>query len=284
VAGTKGATARRAHVTSPAWRALAFGAGLALSIFLLLPHATIVLLSFARVSDWTTQILPPSYTIENYTRLFAEPSFVDPIVNSAVMAAVSSFAALCFGVAAAYLTTRYRFRGRALASWLLLVPWSLPGTVLALQIVETYSRPTALTAGFVLAGSYWLLPAIYFLRNMPLVLRAAQVNLAQLDPSLEAAARSLGASWATTMRRVVLPLILPGAIAGTVLAFSLALGEFVASIVAYVYSNRPISIHIDISMRQGDLGTAAAYGTILIVAVGAALAFMGGDDRGRTGA
>jgi iron(III) transport system permease protein len=116
---------------------------------------------------------------------------------------------------------------------------------------------------------------------MPLVMRAAQVNLLQLDPSLEAAARSLGASWATAMRRVVLPLILPGALSGALLAFALALGEFVASIVAFVYSNRPISIQIDQAMRQGDLGAAAAYGAILILAVGISLAVMPGEDRGR---
>lgn len=279
--GTKGAAMRRVRVASPAARATALAAGSLLAVLVLLPHATIILLSLARISTWTTQILPPDYTLENYARLFSETSFIDPIVNSVVMAAVSSVAALVIGVAGAYLVTRFRFRGRATTALLLLVPWSLPGTVLALQIVETYSQPTALTAGAALAGSYWLLPMIYFLRNMPLVLRAAQVNLSQLDPALESAARSLGASWATTMRRIVLPLILPGALAGTLLAFALALGEFVASIVAYVYSNRPISIQIDISMRQGDLGTAAAYGAILILAVGLALLGLGGDDRSR---
>ena len=162
---------------------------------------------------------------------------------------------------------------------LLLVPWSLPGTVLAFQVVEAFTQPSFLTAGQTLAGSFWLLPAIYFLRNMPLVMRAAQVNLQQLDVTLESAARSLGASWITTMRRVVLPLIAPGAIAGALLAFALGLGEFVASIVAYVLSNRPISIQIEQSMRQGDLGTAAAYGTILVLAVGAALAWMPATSR-----
>ena len=177
------------------------------------------------------------------------------------------------------LLTRYRFRARWVLTVLLLVPWSLPGTVLAFQIVEAFTQPSVLTAGQTLAGSFWLLPAIYFLRNMPLVMRAAQVNLQQLDPSLESAARSLGATWLATMRRVVLPLIAPGAVAGALLSFALGLGEFVASIVAYVLSNRPISIQIEQSMRQGDLGTAAAYGTILVLAVGAALAWMPATSR-----
>ncbi len=280
--GSKGAVARRVRVTSPIARALAVVAGVLVSIVILLPHATVALISVADVADWTTQVLPPSYTIENYTRLATSAEFLRPILNSAVMAAVSSVVALVFGVAAAYLVTRYRFRGRSLTTLLLLIPWSLPGTVLAVQIVAAYGRPTWLLAGASLSGSIGLLPAIYFLRNMPLVLRAAQVNLAQLDPSLEAAARSLGASWWTTMRRVVLPLILPGALSGTLLAFSLALGEFVASIVAYVNDNRPISIQIETAMRGGDLGVAAAYGTVLIVAVAFALSGLASDARGRT--
>ena len=278
-AGSKGVTRRRVALTTPAARGAAIAACAVVSVILLMPHATIALLSIAKIGSWTTQVLPPEYTFANYSKIFSGPRFLDPVRNSAVMAAVSAFAALAFGIASAYLLTRYRFRARWVMTVLLLVPWSLPGTVLAFQVVEAFTQPSFLTAGQTLAGSFWLLPAIYFLRNMPLVMRAAQVNLQQLDVTLESAARSLGASWITTMRRVVLPLIAPGAIAGALLAFALGLGEFVASIVAYVLSNRPISIQIEQSMRQGDLGTAAAYGTILVLAVGAALAWMPATSR-----
>lgn len=278
-AGSKGVARRRMPLASPAARWTAIVACVLLACVVLLPHATIVLLSFAKIGSWTTQILPPDYTLANYAKILSGRRFLDPVRNSAVMALVSAAAALVFGIGAAYLLTRFRFRGRWALVVLLLVPWSLPGTVLAFQVVEAFSSPAILTAGRTLAGSFWLLPVIYFLRNMPLVLRAAQVNLQQLDPSLEAAARSLGASWLATMRRVVLPLIAPGAIAGALLAFALGLGEFVASIVAYVLSNRPISIQIEQSIRQGDLGAAAAYGTILVVAVAAALAWMPASTR-----
>jgi iron(III) transport system permease protein len=280
--GSKGATARRVRVASSVVRAVSVTAGLLISAIVLLPHAVVVLMSFADVADWTTQILPPTYTLENYSRLVTSSEYLRPILNSALMAAISSAAALVWGVAAAYLVTRFRFRGRAGVLLLLLVPWALPGTVLAVQVIVAYGRPSWIVAGASLSGSVALLPIIYFLRNMPLVLRAAQVNLAQVDPSLEAAARSLGASWLTTFRRVVLPLILPGAVSGTLLAFSLALGEFVASIVAYVNDNRPISVQIEAAMRGGDLGVAAAYGAVLIAAVGVALSGLASDARGRT--
>lgn len=267
----KGISQRARRPLGPGARGVAMAAGAVLAAIVLLPHVALVLISFAKVETWTTQVLPPVYTVANYARVWSERRFLDPIANSALMASVSAAANLVFGVAAAYLVTRYAFRGRGLVTLLLLVPWALPGTVLAYQLVEAYSGPSVLTAGAALAGSYWLLPFVYFVRNMPLVTRAVAVNLTQMDASLEPAARTLGAGWLTAVVRVVLPLVLPGAVAGTMLAFSLALGEFVASIVAYVFSNRPISIGIDQALRQGDLGAAAAYGVFLMAAIGAAL-------------
>lgn len=278
--GTKGVAPRRVPIRSPAARRAVLVVGGAVSVLALLPHAAVLLISFARIETWTVEVIPPSYTFANYARIFADKRFADPIVNSALMATGSAIANLVFGVAAAYLVSRYRFAGRGLVTVLLLIPWALPGTVLAYQLVETFSRPSVLTGGVVLSGTIWLLPFLYFLRNMPLVVRAVGVNLAQIDPELEGAARSLGASRLGAVRRVVIPLVLPGAISGALLAFSLALGEFVASIVAFVYSNRPMSIGVEQAMRQGDLGAAAAYGVLLIVAVGLTLGLGAGlDDR-----
>jgi iron(III) transport system permease protein len=277
--GTKGLTRRRLPVNSPVLRAASLAAGILVSTVLLLPHAAILLISFARNEAWSTQILPPSYTLANFVRLASDRRFLDPMFNSAVMATVSALANLVFGIAAAYLVSRYRFRGRGVVTALLLVPWALPGTVLAYQLVETYNRPSVATAGVAFASTFWLLPFLYFLRNMPLVVRAVGVNLSQVDPEIEGAARSLGATRFGAVRRVVIPLVMPGAISGALVAFSFALGEFVASIVAYVYSNRPISIGIDQSLRQGDIGVAAAYGVVLIVAVGVTLGLGAGLDE-----
>jgi iron(III) transport system permease protein len=90
-----------------------------------------------------------------------------------------------------------------------------------------------------------------------------------------------------TMRRVALPLVLPGLAAGTLLAFVTALGEFVASIVLYTHRTRPISVEILSQLRAYDFGAAAAYAVLLIVLM--ALVFglgqraMGDDMRRPTG-
>jgi len=147
---------------------------------------------------------------------------------------------------------------------LVLVPWALPGTVVAVSIAESYGQPSWLLGSFILVGTFWILPVVYFLRFMPLVVRAVQASMEQIDPAVPEAAQSLGAGWWQSFGRVTLPLVWPGAIAGTLLAFVIAMGEYVASVLVFVPKNRPVSIAIASELRDFNLGSAAAYGVILI--------------------
>ena len=115
------------------------------------------------------------------------------------------------------------------------------------------------TARVLVVGTFWILPLAYFIRDIPLVATAVEGSLRQMDPSLEDAARGLGASWWLTMRRVVLPAARPGLVAGAVLAAVTAVGEFVASVVLYTHANRPISIEILAQLRALAFGTAASW-------------------------
>jgi iron(III) transport system permease protein len=92
-----------------------------------------------------------------------------------------------------------------------------------------------------------------------------------MDPAVEEASATLGAGTAYTLRRVVLPLVLPGALAGSLLAFITALGDFVSSIVVYVYANRPISVEILSQLRVSNIGTASAYGILLVLLIAVTL-------------
>ena len=121
---------------------------------------------------------------------------------------------------------------------------------------------------FILVGTFWILPVVYFLRFMPLVVRAVQASMEQIDAALEEAAASLGARWWQRFTRVTLPLVWPGAIAGTLLAFVIALGEYVASVLVFVPTNRPISVAIASELRDFNLGAAAAYGVVLMLMIG----------------
>jgi iron(III) transport system permease protein len=259
--------ATRASVRSRTARAIAPAAALVVVTFLVLPHAMVVLVSFARDGAWTTQILPPEYTLDNFRRLAVDPELWRPITNSVGMSAVATAANVVVCFIAAYLIVLTRAPGRRLLQALVVLPWAIPATAIALGLAATFDVNHPLTGRVLLVGTFWILPLAYFVRNIPVVTSAVEGSLRQLDPSLEDAARGLGASWLLALRRVVLPAARPGLVAGTMLAAIAAVGEFVASVVLYTHSNRPISIEILAQLRSLSFGTAAAYSVLLIALV-----------------
>jgi iron(III) transport system permease protein len=245
--------------------------------FLVLPHAMVVLVSFARDGAWTTQILPPEYTLDNFRRLASDPELLRPIQNSVGMSVVATVANAVVCFIAAYLIVLTRAPGRKLLQLLVVLPWAIPATAIALGLAATFDLNHPVTGRVLLVGTFWILPLAYFVRNVPVVTSAVEGSLRQMDPSLEDAARGLGASWMLAMRRVVLPAARPGLVAGTMLAAIAAVGEFVASVVLYTHANRPISIEILAQLRALSFGTAAAYsvlliGLVLAITLGARLA------------
>jgi iron(III) transport system permease protein len=268
-AAMKGSTRKRKPIAGGTWRVIAIACGVLFSLLLVLPVATLVLVSFAREGNWTTQTFPTSYTMANYVKLFSDSRASEVFLNSLSMSAIAASAALLWSFCVAgLLAKKGSRRWKRLLSWLILVPWALPGTVVAVSLAEAYGKPSPLLGSFILVGTFWILPAVYFLRFMPLVVRAVQASMEQIDTALEEAASSLGARWWQRFTRVTLPLVWPGAIAGTLLAFVIALGEYVASVLVFVPGNRPISIAIASELRDFNLGTAAAYGAVLMLMIG----------------
>jgi iron(III) transport system permease protein len=279
-AAMKGTTRRRGKLKSGKTRLLAAICGVLFSIALISPIATLILVSFSRDGSWTTQTLPPAYTSANFLRIAGDDSARSVFVNSLLMAGIAALAALVWSFCVTALTaTGERRRWKRLVNLLVLIPWALPGTVVALTVAEAYGQPNALTGSFILVGTFWILPVVYFLRFMPLVVRAVQASMEQMDRALEEAASVLGANWWRRFWRVRLPLVAPGALAGTLLAFVIALGEYVASVLVFTPANRPISIAIASAMRDFNLGTAAAFGVVLIVMIALAMVVAGRLER-----
>ena len=265
VAGKGRAT--RAPLRSGVARALLPPVAIALVLLLILPHAMVVLVSFARDGAWTTQIMPPEYTLDNYRRLAEERQLWRPITNSIGMsaAATAANAVVCFAIA--YVVVLSRAPGRRAIALLAALPWAIPATAIALGLAATFDRNAPAELRVLLVGTFWILPLAYFVRNIPLVTSAIEGSLRQMDPTLEDAARGLGASRWLALRRVVLPAARPGLVAGTMLAGVAAVGEFVASVVLYTHASRPISVEILSQVRNTAFGTAAAYSVLLILLV-----------------
>jgi iron(III) transport system permease protein len=268
VGATKGgARPARRSITRPWLRVAAPLLATAAVAVLLLPHAMIVLVSFARDGAWTTEVLPPTYTFDNYRHLVTETSLWAPIRNSVAMAALATAATVVVCAASAYLLVLRRVPGRRLLALLVAVPWAIPATAVAIGLASTFNRNDPAPLRLLLVGTFWILPLAYFVRGVPLVASAVQGSLRQMDPSLEDAARGLGAGWWLTLRKVLLPAARPGLVAGATLAAITAVGEFVASVVLYTHANRPISVEILAQLRDFSFGTAAAYSVVLIAIV-----------------
>ena len=278
--GRKGIAPARVPVRRPGVRLALAVLGWGLAGMLLLPHLTLVLVSFVPLGTWTTQPIPPAYTWQNYLTLLEDPVRARPLFNSLWLATVSTVAAVGIALGAGVLAAR-RAQGRRTVEGLLALPWAVPGTVFAIAIATAFSVHAPLTGRLILVGTLWILPLAYLVRNLPITSRAILAGFRSLDPSLDEAAATLGAGRWRTLRRVTLPLLKPAIVAGASLAFVTAFGDFVTSIMLYTYDTRPVSLEILSSLRQSDVGVAAAYGVVLM-AVSAAV-FALGADRGSGG-
>jgi iron(III) transport system permease protein len=265
VAGSGKGRVTRVTVKSRAGRIGAPAFAVVLVTVLVLPHLMVALVSFARDGAWTTQVLPPEYTLDNYRHLASDTQLWRPITNSVGMATIATAANVIVCFIAAYLLVLRRFTGRKLLQLLVALPWAIPATAIAIGLAATFNRNDLASARVLLVGTFWILPLAYFIRGIPLVATAVEGSLKQMDPALEDAAHGLGASWWLTMRRVILPAARPGLAAGAMLAAVTAVGEFVASVVLYTHANRPISIEILAQLRAFSFGTAASYSVLLIL-------------------
>lgn len=265
---TKGTPAEPRAVRSGMLRGLVGVAVAATCLVLVLPHLAILVLSFGADTGAAGSVLPSAFTLDHYVRVFTEDAFRRPLSNSLWMSGVATVLDVAIGLWIAALLWRGRSVARRWIEVLALLPLALPATVIAFNLLETFAGPSALAGGQVLAGTVWLLPLCYAIRNLPLTVRATQAAFAQLDPQLVDAACGLGANRLAATRRVVLPLLMPGLAAGALLALLSALSEFTASILLYVPANLPIGVEIFNRRYNRALGEPAALSCLLLVAQG----------------
>jgi len=258
-------------IANPFARRAAAAAGWLLAALLLLPHATLLLISFVPVGTWSTEALPPVLALGNYRQMLTEKERLGSLLNSLWMATAATAGAIALALWAGPIVARGRRALGRVIETLLALPWAVPGTVLAIAMATMFSVRAPWFGRFVLVGTVAILPLAYLVRNLPLTGRAVLAGFRQLDPSLDEAARSLGAGRWRRLLRVTMPLLMPALAAGGSLAFVTALGDFVVSVILDTYANRPISAQIFSSLRVNELGVAAAFGVLLMVVSGAAL-------------
>lgn len=189
-----------------------------------------------------------------------------------------------FGFIVAWTLVRYSFPGRRLIDGLIDLPFALPTAVSGITLATLYSsngwlgrflEPLGIHVAYTRLG---ILVALIFI-GMPFVVRTLQPALADLDPEVEEAAASLGASRSQTFLRVVLPALLPALLTGFSLAFARAIGEYGS--VIFISSNLPgkteITAHMIMKkLENSDYVGATTLGVIMLVASFVLLAAING--------
>jgi iron(III) transport system permease protein len=141
-----------------------------------------------------------------------------------------------------------------------MVPYVVPGLVIGIALVTAFSQ-----GPLVLTGSFAIMVIALTIRRLPYSVRSTTALMHQLNPSIEEAAISLGASKFRTLVRVVVPALAPGILSGAVLSWVTIITELSTTLFLYNTSTQTLSLGIYTQVIRGELGTAAALSTLLLV-------------------
>jgi iron(III) transport system permease protein len=249
------------------WESAAAYAVVGLILALVLaPHLGLLLLSFATV--WSFSPLPDAYTLAHYGRVFGASA--DYIKNTLIYASLAGLIDVVLGAAIAYLVLRTRLVGRHWLDWAASAALAVPGVVLGIGYLRTFYG-VQLPGGQPLATLWITIVLALAIRRLPYALRACYAALQQISTSLEEAAENLGANKARTVRRIVLPLMTGGILAGFISSFSTAAVELSATLMlVQSNSDAPLAYGLYVFMQSpAGRGPGAALGVIAVVLVAA---------------
>ena len=238
------------------------------------PHLGVLLLSFAKV--WSYSPLPDAYTLAHYATVFEDSSGM--VRNTLLYCGLAAGLDVVLGVTIAYLLLRTRLPARQWLDWIATASLAVPGIVLAIGYLRLFKGMTLPGTDILLTSTWVMIMLAYAVRRLPYALRACVAALQQVHVSLEEAAESVGATKWRTIRRVLLPLMAGGLLAGFVTSFITAAVELSATILLVsADSQAPMSYGIYLYMQSvAGRGPGAALGVlaILVVALGTWLSFV----------
>lgn len=250
-------------------------------IMIMLPIITIVYLSFVSTHSIMTDILPREFTVENYTTIFEKSRVLQPMLNSLKMSLISVVAGLIITVPVAYLVTKKDTTYNNLAKFIIMLPWSMPASAIAVNLINTFNQKNIFAFNKYLIGSFYILPIAYTICALPLLFSSNEVAMKSINLGLEESSRSLGAGKLKTFFYVIIPNMMPGIISGAILVFIRTIGEYTMSALLYGVYNRPISISIVTNMQEFKIGISMAYGVMVICVCYVALGMIFKLDKGR---
>ena len=237
-------------------------------LMVLSPHIGLALLSFGTV--WSYSVLPDAYTFAHYGNVFRTAT--QYISNTLLYAGLAALIDVVLGTAIAYIVWRTGLIGRKWLDYIAMGAVAVPGVVLGIGYLRTFVEFNVPIIDKPLS-SWWVIIVIALvIRRLPYALRACMAGLQQVSIMLEEAAENLGATKTRTVRRIVVPLMSGGLMAGFIISFATASVELSATIMLVsAESDAPLAYGIyEFMQSAAGRGPGAALGIVAVLIVGIA--------------
>ena len=223
-----------------------------------LPIAVVIYTSFLQTSG---PVFTGGFGLNSYARVIQEVP--DAIANTFKFSLIATALITLAGGLISYIIVRRETRLSGLLDTVLMVPYVVPGVVMAIGFLLTFNQ-----GALDLVGTGTIIVLILFIRRLPYGVRATSAVLRQIKPSIEEAAISLGASPLKAFLKVTVPLMLPGVVAGAMMSFITAINELSSTLLLYTGGTTTMPVKVYNAVLDGEFGIAAALSTILLLSSG----------------
>lgn len=243
------------RISVPLWLVSAF-----MYVFMYAPIVVVIVFSFNAAKyggPWR------GFTTDWYARLFDSPEKLIATRNTIVLGVVSTVIATALGTGLGYGMSRYDFPGKKLFAFAMYIPVMIPDIVMAVAMLSFYALVRSWLGLFELGMTTMIIAHITF--QIPFVAIVVRSRLAGMDPAIEEAAHDLGADSWRTFWHVTVPLMLPGVLAGGMLAFTLSLDDFVVSFFTTGPGATTLPILIYSSVKRGITPDINALSTLIVL-------------------
>ena len=243
------------------WRYPAAGiAGLILTLIVVLPFLVLIYVSFITYVHVPGHKTWELLTLDNYRSNLSDARTYRALKNSLLLAVGGATLCMLLAALTAWVTTKTKVAGRGLIEALTFIPWAFPGTALAIGLLWTY-----VYVPLPIYGTLWILLIGYITRFLPYGLRTMTSTIVQLHDDLPQASLVCGAGFFTTFRRILLPLLRPGFIAGWIILSTIYLREFSLSVFLYSPGSEPLGPLLYHFYVDGNLGPMCSLALIVSV-------------------
>lgn len=243
------------------WRWVAFAAFvLYFVLIVLLPFAVLLWSSFQKFYAVPSVEALQNLTLDPYRFVLSYPNLARSVWNSLLLSFGTATVIMLITSVICWIVVKTKLPGRWLLDNLASLPMVFPGLVLGLALMIFY-----LNVDIGVYGTMWILFIAYVTRFMPYGLRFNTTSMLQIHKELEESAAMSGASWGTTFRRIVLPLLKPGLVAGWIYIMIVSIRELSSSILLYSPGTEVVSIIIWELWENGQYVELSALGVLFIL-------------------